>query len=273
MNPPGAERLRRIRSGTEWVGTKVGFFRESFASVESRWKEDASRVTQADLQISEAILGAVRETFPEDDPCSEESGAEAKRELSARFSWILDPVDGTNNFAIGLPNCAISLALLENGLPVYGWVYDYAGDRLIHGGSGVGLFEGEKPREPCVPDDAGDTPIGLQFPLPPSRVEALKPLLHKERIRSLGSGTMTGVYVALGLLAGAVDFRVKVWDIAAFMAFFEATGTQCFFPEGSPFPLRSFDPAMAPTPYVAGSQGFCGWIREMISPEPHDEVD
>jgi len=254
----------RIALGCRLVEGQIDYFRSSFAQVASEWKKDESRVTEADLRISAEVLSGVAREFPEDDLCSEESGAEARKDLSAAFCWIIDPVDGTNNFAIGLPNCAISLALLEEGIPIYGWVYDFAGDRLIHGGAGRGLFAGRQPLQPRRIGDEGDTPIGLQFPLPPEQVERLQPLFDRERIRSLGSGTMVGVYVALGALEGAIDFRVKVWDIAAFVAFFRELGVTCRFPDGDPFPLRSFDPEMKPTPYLAGTRSFCQRIGNLL---------
>lgn len=254
----------RIDLGRRLVEEQVGFFRRSFASVNSAWKKDASRVTEADLRISDQILSQVGDAFPEDDLCSEESGDEARRELKSRFCWVIDPVDGTNNFAIGLPNCAISLALLVDGMPAYGWVYDFAGNRLIHGGAGRGLFAGDEPLRPREMGNEKDTPIGLQFPLPEERAEQLRPLFQRERIRSLGSGTMIGVYVALGVLEGAIDFRVKVWDIAAFMAFFPEVKIPCHFMEGSPFPLKSFDPEMQATPYVAGRGSFLLRISDFV---------
>ncbi|MBC2604106.1 inositol monophosphatase family protein [Puniceicoccus vermicola] len=265
MSEVSQEMARRIEKGTEWVRREIPFFRDSFASVDSEWKVDRSRVTEADHGISDRILAGIEESFPDDDGCSEESGQDGKRELKARFSWVLDPVDGTNNFAIGLPNCAISLALLENGFPVYGWVYDYAGNRLIHGGAGRGLFEEDRPLKPRPPEAGGHTPIGLQFPIPEAEVERLTPLMNRERVRSLGSGTMEGVYVALGFLEGAIDYRVKVWDIAAFMAFFPETQTVCRFLGESPFPLRSFDPEMEATPYMAGTEEFFRRMESIIS--------
>ena len=83
-------------------------------------------------------------------------------------------------------------------------------------------------------------------------------------MRSIGSGTMEGVYVALGCLQGAVDFRVKVWDVAAFFAFFDELKVPYRFLARSPFPLRSFDPDMETTPYVAGVPVFCQKVESLL---------
>lgn len=254
---------RRIARGTELVRGQVDYFRRSFASVASERKKDASLVTEADHSISKWILEGIAEDFERDDLCSEESES-GEQLLESQFCWVIDPVDGTNNFAIGLPNCAISLALLRNGCPVYGWVYDFAGDRLIHGGAGRGLFEGDAPLQPRQVEENDSTPVGLQFPVPPGVVDKFIPLLETERVRSIGSGTMEGVYAALGCLQGVVDFRVKVWDIAAFIAFFDELGVEYRFLEESPFPLRTFSPDMKATPYLAGAGFYCRRVEKLL---------
>ncbi|MFP4353336.1 MAG: inositol monophosphatase family protein [Puniceicoccaceae bacterium] len=255
----------RIAAGRRAVADQVDLFVASFGAVESEWKADSSRVTEVDRAISERVLGFLGQAFPGDVLCSEESAPEtAPIPVDSRFAWVLDPVDGTNNYAMGLPDCAISLALLREGFPVYGWVYDFAGKRLIHGGAARGVFAGDGPLRCHRPAESGSGPIGLQFPIRDKRLARLLPLLEDHRIRSLGSGTMEGVYVATGALSGAVDFRVKVWDIAAFIAFFEETKTPYEFLDQSPFPLRSFHPHVGPTPYLAGTQAFCRMVKGLL---------
>jgi len=101
------------------VMAQTALMHREFGRVESRWKEDGTRVTTADVAISENIFRELGTKFPDDQFFSEESDqAGAPRPRTARFSWVLDPIDGTNNFALGLPNCAIALALLEHGQPV-----------------------------------------------------------------------------------------------------------------------------------------------------------
>ncbi len=255
----------RIRAGSEAVGSQIGFFRECFGKVESDWKEDATRVTEADHRISESVLARLSSEFPGDDRCSEESAGEGTRRLEAEFAWVLDPIDGTNNYALGIPHCAISLALLRSGMPVYGWVYDFPSDRLVHGGAGRGLFAGEENLE-CPTRESGESvPIGLQFPVERSLITQLLPLLETRKVRSLGSSTLEGLYVALGLMEGAVDFRVKVWDIAACFAFFPEVGIESRFLAEPAFPLREFSPKMKPCPYLAGSPAFMEELGELLS--------
>jgi myo-inositol-1(or 4)-monophosphatase len=257
--------LARIEAGSEAVKEWVGYFRERFGAVESEWKEDASRVTEADRAISEGILRRLSAKFPSDDLCCEETAGKEEVRLSGRFGWLLDPIDGTNNYALGIPHCAISLALLEEGVPVYGWVYDFAGNRLVQGGAGLGMRTDDRPVERVAPV-SGDpnVPVGLQFPVGAGALDRFRFLLRSRRVRSLGSSTMEGLYVALGQFEGAVDFRVRAWDIGAFVAFFRETGTPHRFLREAPFPLRTFSAHIPPCPYLAGTPEFCRTVEEAV---------
>ena len=114
----------RINAGRVAIKDQIVFFRRHFGQVSSDWKADASRVTFADIAISENLFASLNKDFSDDDYCSEEmSSKDVPLELKGDFAWVIDPVDGTNNFALGFPLCGISLALLYNGIPIYGFVH------------------------------------------------------------------------------------------------------------------------------------------------------
>ena len=101
----------RVNAARVAVLDQVEFFTRYFGEVNSEWKPDDTRVTFADFAISERIIAELRSSFPEDDFCSEESNPQDECiTLSGKYAWILDPIDGTNNYALGIPMCAISLA-------------------------------------------------------------------------------------------------------------------------------------------------------------------
>src|SRR6185503_261445 len=137
--------LARIEAAKRAVLAQTDLLHREFGRAESKWKSDGSRVTAVDVAISENIFRELRDQFPGDQFFSEElADTDAPIAVRARFSWVLDPIDGTNNFALGIPHCAISLALCENGEPVYGVVYDLSSRVLIHGGPGFGVWDGER---------------------------------------------------------------------------------------------------------------------------------
>ena len=248
----------RINAGRVAVKAQTAFFGRQFGQVASEWKEDDTRVTFADFAISENVFAALRRDFAADDYCSEEaSPLDEVLTLGAGFAWLIDPIDGTNNYALGFPVCAISLALLHDGMPVYGFIYDYSTDALLEGGAGFGLQRNQKTvnRDRMAAD--AQTMLGLHFPIDAELLDQLKPLLAKYRVRCLGSGALSAAYVATGYLTGVVDFRVKVWDIAAAYALCAGAGVAFKFLEPSPFPLRAFHPQMDFCPYLAGTDAVC----------------
>jgi len=248
----------RINAGRVAVKAQTAFFGRQFGQVASEWKADDTRVTFADFAISENVFAALRRDFPEDDYCSEEANPlDEVLTLAAGFAWVIDPIDGTNNYALGFPVCAISLALLHDGMPVYGFIYDYSTDALLEGGAGFGLQRNQKTmnRDRMAAD--AQTMLGLHFPIDLELLDKLKPLLAKYRVRCVGSGALSAAYVATGYLTGVVDFRVKVWDIAAAYALCAGAGVAFRFLEASPFPLRAFHPQMDFCPYLAGTDAVC----------------
>lgn len=255
----------RINAGRVAVKAQTAFFGRQFGQVASEWKEDDTRVTFADFAISENLFAALRRDFSEDDYCSEEANPlDEVITLSDGFAWMIDPIDGTNNYALGFPVCAISLALLHDGVPVYGFIYDYSTDALLEGGAGFGVQRNQKKvnRDRMAAD--AQTMLGLHFPMDAELLDKLKPLLAKYRVRCLGSGALSAAYVATGYLTGVVDFRVKVWDIAAACALCAGAGVDFEFLGESPFPLKQFHPQMDFCPYLAGTEAFCAELQAVL---------
>lgn len=262
------ELKHRINAGRIAVRDQIAFFERQFGQVASEWKEDATRVTFADFAISEKIFAQLRRDFSKDDYCSEEANPlDEVMELQADFTWVVDPIDGTNNYALGFPVCAISLALLYAGKPVYGFIYDHSTGALFEGGEGYGIRRNRKKitREQIAAD--AQVMVGLHFPMTGAQLDCIKPILQQYRCRSIGSGALTATYVATGYLSGSVDFRVKVWDIAAAYALCAGAGVSFQFLNTSPFPLKRFHPQMDFCPYLAGTDNFCAELRALLGSE------
>lgn len=255
----------RVNAGRIALKNQVAFFREQFGQVASEWKVDDTRVTFADFAISENVFAELRRSFAKDDFCSEESNpADEVMSLKSKYAWIIDPIDGTNNFALGIPVCAISLAILKHGVPIYGLIYDFGGDRLIEGGEGEDILINRRKFLPKVREfTPKEGVVGLHFPLKSAALAKLSPILSEYRVRSMGSGTLVMVYAALGLLDGAIDYKVKVWDVAGACALLKATGRELHFLEENPFPMKAFHVTSPLLPYYTGSPSFCRYIEGM----------
>lgn len=244
----------RINAGRVAVRDQIAFFGRQFGQVASEWKADDTRVTFADFAISEKLFAELRRDFPGDDYCSEEaSPMDEDMALEAEFAWIVDPIDGTNNYALGFPICAISLALLHKGTPVYGFIYDHSTGSLYEGGPEHALLRDQKRLNRDATAAEAQTMIGAHFPMEVELQQQLAPLLAKYRVRSFGSAALSATYVANGYLTGAIDYRVKVWDIAAAYALCVAAGLEWRFVEANPFPAKTFHPHQGRCPYYVGT--------------------
>mgnify|MGYP001825704937 CR=1 FL=1 len=111
------------------------------ASVKRGIKADGSFVTEADLAVQNRIEGQLKQHWPEIGFLGEEMSSDEQRSLlqSGKPIWCLDPLDGTSNFAAGIPYFAVSLALLKDGEVELGIVYDPLRDECFHARKGGGL--------------------------------------------------------------------------------------------------------------------------------------
>jgi myo-inositol-1(or 4)-monophosphatase len=259
-----SEVTARIKAGEQAVLRQRETLRARFGCCTSEWKTDGTRVTDADLAISVGIFAELSSRFPEDHFCSEETdpGLEVQP-LTRRFAWILDPIDGTNNYALGIPFCAISLALLDHGVPVYGLIWDMARGVLMKGGPGVGLIENEQPAFASVEAPSKQSLIAVHSPIAPEHQRLLAAIIDSFKLRALGSGSLHLAYVANGLINGAVDHSVRVWDIAAAYAFCLGAGAEVRFLNGEVFPLKVFDLKMDPIHYIAGNPAMVRKLSEL----------
>jgi myo-inositol-1(or 4)-monophosphatase len=258
------ETVSRIEAAKRAVLAQTEFLHREFGRVESRWKSDGTRVTAADIAISENIFRELGAQFPDDQYFSEElAGADAPIPVTARFSWVLDPIDGTNNFALGIPHCAISLALVERGEPIYGVVYDLSRRLLMHGGPGYGMHDGDRLARVTNAPPQRESLVGFHSPFDKTLLPLAEGVLAQFKIRGLGSATLHLAYVAAGLLDGAVDYNVKIWDLAAAIPLCRAAGGEVRFINGEQLPMRQFDLKMKRIIYVAGGPVMCPLLEDL----------
>lgn len=261
------EIFSRIDAGKAAVLAQTELLHREFGRAQSRWKSDGTRVTPVDIAISENIVRLLTASFSDDQFFSEEL-AETDKPLpvKSRFSWVLDPIDGTNNYATGIAHCAISLALLENGYPVYGIIYDLSRRVLMHGGPGLGVWDGDRSASVKTTPPNPQSLLGFHSPYDKAMAAHAQIIVENFKIRGLGSSTLHLAYVAVGILDGTVDHNVKIWDIAAAVPLCLAGGGKVEFLNGEQFPLRVFDLKMARIQYIAGSAEMCQRLRTLLVP-------
>lgn len=259
------ELLSRIEAAEAAVLAQTDLLHREFGRVESRWKHDGTRVTAIDVAISENIFRLLSARFPSDQFLSEElTETETSIPVTAPFAWVLDPIDGTNNFALGIACCAISLALLQDGEPVYGVVYDLARRRLIRGGPGFGVRDGDRDVRVNPAPLSRESLVGFHSPHDPAYAAMASRVTGAFKVRALGSATLHLAYVAAGLLDGCVDFNVKIWDLAAAIPLVRAAGGEVRFLNGEQLPVRTFDLKMRKIVYLAGTPAMAARLGELM---------
>ncbi len=111
--------------------------REFKHGMEKKWKNNETPVTKTDIAINKLVIAGVKKYFPNHDVLGEE---ESYRPNKGKFLWVCDPVDGTIPFSHGIPICVFSLALVEDGKPILGVVYDPFIDRMFFAQKNKGAF-------------------------------------------------------------------------------------------------------------------------------------
>lgn len=256
---------QRIAVAKQAVLAETELMHREFGKARPVIKHDGTKVTPVDIAISEHLMAAIARAFPGDQFFSEELAPTAEPvPVTSRFCWVCDPIDGTNNYANGISHCAISLALLENGMPVYGVIYDLARRTLIHGGPGRGVWDGEKQVRSRPEAPSHHSLIGFHSPVEKIYAAEGKRVIEHFKIRGLGSSTLHLAYVAIGVLDGVVEHNNKIWDIAASCALVEESGAEIHYFSPPPFPMKEFTLKAPRVQYVTGSKAMVAKLREIL---------
>lgn len=185
---------------------------------ETHRKGEGDLVTEADLEAEASVLGILHARFPGDAVLSEEAGAKGPE--SARV-WLVDPLDGTVNFAHGFPFFAVSVALYVQGEGVVGIVdAPYLGERF-EAVQGLGATLNGRPLTVSRVRDLRESLVATGFPSavrkhPEAVLDAFGRMLRQAQgIRRPGSAALDLAYVAAGRLEGFWENGLSPWDSAA----------------------------------------------------------
>lgn len=198
--------------------------------------EQQELVTNVDQQIDKMLCDAIKAAFPEDQIVSEESFPQRSDSALAHDMWVIDPIDGTVNFAHGLPHVAVSIAWYRQGRPYIGVVYAPFLDEMFAAELGDGATLNGKSIQVSHHETLATALIGTGFPYERDQRQALMPTLtqvltHCQDIRRCGSAALDLCHVACGRLDGYYE-TVSLWDFAAGILIAEEAGAEAshFYP-------------------------------------------
>jgi myo-inositol-1(or 4)-monophosphatase len=191
-------------------------------------KSRANLVTIADKESEALVIQRIKDRYPTHAILAEESGASG----SGEGKWIIDPLDGTTNFAHQYPFFCVSVAFEQRGEVLCGAVYDPLRDEMFSGARGIGSFvNGQQIRVSDTPK-LGSALIMTGFPysvrekirLAMSQFEAF--IIESQAVRRGGSAALDLCYVAIGRCDGFWELDLHPWDTAAGQVILEEAGGQ-----------------------------------------------
>ena len=215
---------------------------EKYGSVTVSKKGDINLVTEADLASEQLIVERIRTHFPRHAILAEEGGDVVVIEGDNRWKWIIDPLDGTTNFAHGYPCFCVTIALEHDGEIVVGVTYDPTRDEVFAAESRQGASLNAKPIRVSDTDQLGDALVVTGFPYDfkarPDFSRHLTAFLRESRgVRRDGSAAIDMAYVACGRFDGFWEEGLNPWDMAAGVLLIEEAGGQVTGYDGSRFTI------------------------------------
>jgi myo-inositol-1(or 4)-monophosphatase len=182
-------------------------------------------VTEVDQAAEQAIIETLLGAYPTHSILAEESGHNANGQSDnpreAEHIWIIDPLDGTTNFIHGMPQYAVSIALMQRGQVTQAVVYDPARDELFTASRGRGAFLNDRRIRVSKQMRVDEALIGTGFPF--RKVDIIEPYLKLLRavmeraagVRRPGAAALDLAYVAAGRFDGFFELGLMPWDAAA----------------------------------------------------------
>ena len=223
-----------------------------------------SWVTESDHASEALILERLADAFPRHSVLSEESRPET--DWRRGYVWVVDPLDGTRNFAAGIPLYCVNVALALDGEALLGATYDPARDRCLVGGPGLGLTMNGAPAAASSVPDLASAIVTADLGFDDRRGTLMLELLHQlwpeaQGCRIVGSAALGLAWAAAGLTDVMLHPLLQPWDVAAALAQIPAGGGLILDREGD-------DATLGSQGVVAGAPAVVREVLERASGRP-----
>lgn len=188
---------------------------------------EANLVTEIDKKSEATIIDFIKKEFPNHSILAEESG---RHDKTSEYLWVIDPLDGTTNFAHGLPIFSVSIGVMKNDELIYGVIYDVMRNAMYSSEKGSGAYCDGRNLRVSTNTDLKQSVLVTGFPYnvnenPDYAAERFVAFLTEARaIRRLGSAAIDMCYVAEGVFDGFWEVSLNAWDMAAGKLLIEEAG-------------------------------------------------
>jgi myo-inositol-1(or 4)-monophosphatase len=202
-------------------------------------------VTQIDRDVETMFRALIADRFPDHVVLAEEFAAGGDRHREAEYTWVFDPVDGTTNYAHGLPIFCCACSLERHGQPIVSAIYDPSRRELFTAERGLGTWLNGVPMRVSQADTLIDSLLCTGFPYSVQTdssylLDLFADFLKRARaVRRLGSAAIDMAYVAAGRLDAFWEVKLNPWDVSAGALMVEEAGGQVTGLAGGPFDSRT----------------------------------
>lgn len=205
-------------------------------------KGEINLVTEADLASEKLIIERIKSYYPKHSILAEESGDAVLIDGENRWKWIIDPLDGTTNYAHGYPCFCITIALEHKDEIVIGVTFDPTRDELFSAEKRNGSSLNNKPIRVTETENLSDSLVVTGFPYNFAEKDNFarhftEMLLKSRGVRRDGSAAIDMAYVACGRFDGFWEEGLNPWDVAAGVLLIEEAGGQVSYYDGSKFSI------------------------------------
>jgi len=237
------------------VALRIGSSLYHHARVEL--KSDGSHVTEADTAIQAALCERIRLAYPDHAVVCEEAGgylSAMPKVSTARFCWVIDPLDGTRNYARRLPSFSTSIALLDQGEPVVAVIADQVRGVFYTSIKGQGAFCDDERLTVATPSTHKPV-VSFQPATSGSTYDEAAAWIRDIHLRSYGSTALHLAFVAEGGLDAAFCIENRIWDLAAGALLVTEAGGVVTDLSGRPVtPFDMTGDSQRYTPFIAGEE-------------------
>jgi myo-inositol-1(or 4)-monophosphatase len=198
-------------------------FEQRGEALTHKFKGPQDYLTETDAEVERLIAARIAESFPDDDFFGEEGGGSFGRDV-----WIVDPIDGTADFARGVPHFCVSIAFVRDGRAEIGVLYDPMLDELFAAQRGAGATLNGAPIKVSTITDIGQSVVELGWSsrIPFEGFAAVQARLQAlgAGVKRRGSGALGIAYVAMGRQDAYCELHINSWDAAAAVLLVEEAG-------------------------------------------------
>lgn len=235
--------LLKVAKDSARKATQVLLEHLGTAAIDFKADQTQNLVTAADLAAEEIILKTIKNAFPDHQVLGEEGLSKA--DVHAEHLWVVDPLDGTTNYAHKIPQFCTAISYVRSGVVEVGVVLDPSREEMFHAVRGEGAWLNDQPIH-VSKRTLTESVIATGFyydrgELMQRTLDAIGALFQKNirGIRRLGSAALDQAWVACGRMDGFFEYQLSPWDYAAASLIVEEAGGRCSDRAGNPLRVDS----------------------------------